>query len=77
MLADRNESAMEVGREALKMAEQLGLDRIRAHALNNIGGARVAAGDLGGIEDLEESVALATRLNSIVDMLRAITIWAR
>ncbi len=70
MLADRNDSAIQMGREALKMAEQLGLDDIRAHALNNIGGARVAAGDPGGIEDLEESVALATRLNSITDMIR-------
>jgi tetratricopeptide (TPR) repeat protein len=70
MLADRNEDAIQVGREALKMAEQLGLDEIRAHALNNIGGARVAAGDSEGIGDLEESVALATRLNSIYDVIR-------
>jgi class 3 adenylate cyclase len=70
MLADRNESSIQVGREALQMAEQLGLDEIRAHALNNIGGARAAAGDPDGIEDLEESVALATRLNSIADMIR-------
>jgi tetratricopeptide (TPR) repeat protein len=70
MLADRNDSAIEVGREALRMAEQLGLDDIRAHALNNIGTSRVAAGDPGGLEDLEESIALATRLNSVTDMIR-------
>jgi tetratricopeptide (TPR) repeat protein len=70
MLADRNESAIQVGREALQMAEQLGLDDIRAHALNNIGGARAAAGDPDGTQDLEESIALATRLNSVADMIR-------
>ena len=70
MLADRNDSALQVGRQALKMAEQLGLDDIRAHALNNIGGARMAAGDPDGTEDLEESIALATRLSSISDMIR-------
>ena len=36
MLADRNESAIEVGREALSMAEELGLDLVRAKALNNV-----------------------------------------
>jgi class 3 adenylate cyclase len=70
MLADRNDSAIEVGREAVGMAEQLGLDDIRAHALNNIGAARVAAGDPGGIDDLRESIEVATRLNSVVDLIR-------
>jgi class 3 adenylate cyclase/tetratricopeptide (TPR) repeat protein len=70
MLADRNESAIEVGRQALKMAQQLGLEDIRAHALNNIGAARVAAGDAGGIGDLEESIEVATRLNSVADQIR-------
>jgi tetratricopeptide (TPR) repeat protein len=70
MLADRNDSAIEAGREALRMAEQLGLDQIRAHALNNIGSARVAAGDPGGLEDIHESIAIATPLNSVADMIR-------
>jgi hypothetical protein len=71
MLADRNESAIEVGREALEMAEQLGLDELRAGALNNIGSARVPLGDPGGIDDLEQSIALSTRLNSINELVRA------
>jgi hypothetical protein len=70
MLADRNDSAIEVGREAVRMAEQLGLDDIRAHALNNIGAARVAAGDAGGIDDLRESIEIATRLDSVADRIR-------
>jgi hypothetical protein len=70
MLADQNERAIEFGREALRMAEELGLDDVRAHALNNIGSARAFAGDPGGIADLEESIALGSRLNSITDVIR-------
>ena len=70
MLADRNDTAIETGREALRMAEQLGRDDIRARVLNNIGAARVASGDPGGIDDLDECIALATRLNFAVEMVR-------
>jgi tetratricopeptide (TPR) repeat protein len=70
MLADRNEDSIKTGREALRMAEQLGLDDIRARALNNIGCARVAAGDPAGIDDLDESIAVATRLNDAAEMRR-------
>jgi len=70
MLADLNDSAIEVGREAVRMAEQLGLDDIRAHALNNIGTARANAGDPGGFAELEESIALASRLNLTADLIR-------
>jgi tetratricopeptide (TPR) repeat protein len=70
MLGARNESAIEIGRQALAMAEQLGLDQIRAHALNNVGSSRVAAGDPAGLEDIRESIAIATRLNSVTDMIR-------
>lgn len=47
------------------MAEELGGDNhLRAHALNNIGVARISTGDLAGLAELEESVALAERVNS-------------
>jgi tetratricopeptide (TPR) repeat protein len=70
MLADRNESAIEAGREALRMAEQLGLDDIRARVLNNIGSARVPSGDPAGIDDLDQSIAIATKLNLATDIVR-------
>jgi class 3 adenylate cyclase/tetratricopeptide (TPR) repeat protein len=60
MLAGRNDDAIRVGREALAMAVELGLDDIRAHALNNIGSARVHAGDANGMADLEQSIEIAT-----------------
>jgi tetratricopeptide (TPR) repeat protein len=70
MLADRNEDAIKTGREALRMAEQLGLDDIRARVLNNIGVGRVNAGDPDGLADLDESIAVATRLNLAADIRR-------
>jgi class 3 adenylate cyclase/tetratricopeptide (TPR) repeat protein len=72
MLGDRNEEAIATGREALRMAEELSLDDIRARVLNNIGGARVASGDPeGGLRDLDESLELATRLNIADEIVRA------
>jgi class 3 adenylate cyclase/tetratricopeptide (TPR) repeat protein len=64
MLAGEKEDAIRLGREALEMAVELGIDELRAHTLNNIGAARVAKGDTGGIEDLEQSLAIAVAANS-------------
>jgi hypothetical protein len=70
MLAGRNDEAIEVGREALAMGDSLGLADIRAHALNNIGTARTAAGDPGGLSDLEASIATAEEANAQRDVAR-------
>jgi hypothetical protein len=47
------------------MAEELGLDELRSHALNNIGISRTQLGDQGGFEDLERSAEIADTLNSV------------
>jgi class 3 adenylate cyclase/tetratricopeptide (TPR) repeat protein len=64
-LAGENEEAIRSGREALAMGDELRIDPIRSHALNNMGFAKVAIGDAGGIDDLEHSVAIAVEANSI------------
>jgi class 3 adenylate cyclase/tetratricopeptide (TPR) repeat protein len=64
MLGGRDQEAIAVGRQALAMAEELGLDVIRAHALNNIGAARSNMGDREGLEDLERSIEISTAANS-------------
>jgi tetratricopeptide (TPR) repeat protein len=46
------------------MAEDLGLDEVRAHALTNIGFARAGRADAEGIDDLEHSLAIALAQNS-------------
>ncbi|HSP73394.1 MAG TPA: AAA family ATPase, partial [Gaiellaceae bacterium] len=71
MLAGESEEAIRLGREALAMAEQLGLDEVRAAALNNIGSARSHLGDRGARADAEAAVELAERSQSIFEFCRA------
>jgi class 3 adenylate cyclase/tetratricopeptide (TPR) repeat protein len=57
-LMSRGEEAVEVGRDALGIAEKLGLGEVKGMALNSIGVARVLMGDFEGLSDLEESLGL-------------------
>lgn len=63
-LAEESEEAIRVGREALAMAEALGLDEIRAHALDNIAIGKFHLGDLTSIDDLEQSIEIALAARS-------------
>jgi tetratricopeptide (TPR) repeat protein len=62
-----NAAGLPGAREALAMAEQLGAQDVRAHALNSIGLAKRGLGsDEGdGYDDLRESIAIYEKLNSI------------
>jgi tetratricopeptide (TPR) repeat protein len=72
MLASDSAEAIRLGREALAMAEQLGLDGLRAHALITVGASRVDSGDLeGGISDLEEGLAIAVKASAPTAIFRA------
>jgi class 3 adenylate cyclase/tetratricopeptide (TPR) repeat protein len=70
MLADETGEAIRTGREALEMAEALGLDELVPGALINIGSARSNAGDDGGIAELERAVEIASATNN-PDLARA------
>jgi class 3 adenylate cyclase/tetratricopeptide (TPR) repeat protein len=72
MLAGKDAEAIRLGREALAMAEPLNLGELRAHALNNIGVARIHSGDPGGLADLEQSVALAEQANAPGELCRSL-----
>src|SRR6266508_2100565 len=63
MLRGHHREAIRVGREALGMAQRLGLEDLRAHALNSIGTSRTLLGDTGGIDDIERSLAIALENN--------------
>jgi class 3 adenylate cyclase/predicted ATPase len=71
MLAGHIDSALELGQEALALAEQLGLDDLRLRTLNTVGVARGDMGDPAGLQQLEEVIQLATRLNSPAELTRA------
>jgi len=73
MLAGRPTDAIRVGREALAMAERLGLDAVRADALVSIGASRCFSGDAAGIEDLEQGDAAAVQCNAPSVLCRAKT----
>ena len=47
------------------MAEELGLEELQAHALDNIGISRLGKGDERGFDDLERSIAIADSINSV------------
>ncbi len=64
MIELRPDEALRLGREALEMADALGLDEIRSHALNNIGTTRFLLGDERGVDDLAESLRIALARNS-------------
>jgi predicted ATPase len=65
MLDADDEEAIRVGREALDMAERLGLDELRANILTTIGTA-LSNSELGaGDEMLREAIALGAALNSV------------
>jgi tetratricopeptide (TPR) repeat protein len=64
-IGDENEEAIKIGLEALDMADDLGIEDVRAHALDSVGRARVRIGDHGGLADLEASIAIAVAVNSL------------
>jgi tetratricopeptide (TPR) repeat protein len=71
MLADETDEAVRTGREALAMAEALGLTDLVPGALINIGSARGNAGDTeGGNADLERAIEIAKATNN-PDLARA------
>jgi class 3 adenylate cyclase len=57
MLADEFDA--QIAQEALELAEQLGLDEVRAHVLITAGMGRHLAGDPGGKADIERGLELA------------------
>ena len=69
-LCGLHEDAMPVARDALAMADELGLGEIRANTLNTLGMARVSMGDVDGLDDLEQSLRLAQEHSSPVEISR-------
>ncbi len=65
-IAGEIEHGLRVGREAYAMAEELGLDELRAHALATIGMAKLDLDDSSGIEDMERAFAIAVSIDSPV-----------
>ena len=63
-IAERNAEAIRVGKQALVMAEALGLEDVRAHALDSIAVAKFNSGDLTSLSDLERCIEIAVAARS-------------
>lgn len=71
LLAGNYDRAVAVSTESLRLAEELGLDDIRARNLNTLGLARVDRGDKRGFDELEQAVALARTVRSPEEAIAA------
>ena len=69
MLAGRLD--LDLGAEALELAESLGLDALRAEILTTIGTARALSGDKAGTEVIRQGLDLALEGNLLVAAQRA------
>jgi class 3 adenylate cyclase/tetratricopeptide (TPR) repeat protein len=63
-IAGEYDEAIPAATEALAIAEQLGLDGVRIHALITLGTDRFELGESAGFEDLEECIEIALEAGS-------------
>jgi class 3 adenylate cyclase/tetratricopeptide (TPR) repeat protein len=70
-LAGRVDAALELGLEAVAMAEALGLDDLRLRALGTVATSRGDMGDTTAFADMDELIELCSRRNEIAELLRA------
>jgi tetratricopeptide (TPR) repeat protein len=66
-LGGDREGALIAGQEALELATELGIDEIRAHALNSLAIARHSMGESGALDDLRESIRISEAAGYPVD----------
>jgi DNA-binding CsgD family transcriptional regulator/tetratricopeptide (TPR) repeat protein len=71
MLLSESRAAIEVGRQAVAMAERLGVEDVAIHALNTVGTALDCAGEDTGIDLLRESLNRARAAGLDYDVARA------
>jgi tetratricopeptide (TPR) repeat protein len=64
VLAADYEHSIALAREASAIADELDLGQIKVECMNTIGVARSSSGDIGGLEDIERSMAMAGPTNA-------------
>ncbi len=71
MIREDNQEAIMWGRKALELAAALNEPEVEAHALNNIGCARMAEGDVSGEADLKRSLEISLQHDYVEHAIRA------
>ena len=64
MVRSDYEPAVDIGMKALRMAEQLGIEELRAHVLNNVAGSRWGLGDEAALDQMQEAIEIAQAANA-------------
>jgi class 3 adenylate cyclase/tetratricopeptide (TPR) repeat protein len=82
MLADEREQSIRLGEEAFAMAEQLGLDEVKANALISLGSSKIALGDTRGLDDIARGADIARAANLTFEATRGLgnlasLLWVR
>jgi tetratricopeptide (TPR) repeat protein len=82
MLADEREQSIRLGEEAVAMADELGLDEVKANALISLGSSKVALGDKRGLDDIARGADIARAANLTFEANRgsgnlASLLWVR
>jgi class 3 adenylate cyclase len=70
MVAGRMDAALDLGLQALAMAEELELGDLRLRVLNTVGVAHGVLGDPAGLAELGEVIELASQSNAVLELLR-------
>ncbi len=73
VFANRTDEGREVSTEALRLAEELGLDELRASVLNTMAVAMTFDGDLDGADVLYDQVLALDAPTAVVEVARALT----
>nr|WP_297772798.1 AAA family ATPase [uncultured Roseovarius sp.] len=73
MLQDNMDEALQWARKALEIADQVGDEETRAHALNTAGSAALFRGDTQGEADLRESLEIARQHGFHIEAARVYT----
>jgi class 3 adenylate cyclase/tetratricopeptide (TPR) repeat protein len=72
MLASDYEQSISFGRQALAMAEQLGLEQLRSASLSDVGTSRASTGEVQeGLAELYEATEIAAAANAPYELVRA------
>jgi hypothetical protein len=70
-IAGETETAIDLARKTFALADALGHDELASHALGTLGMARMRAGELEGLAELERSVELADRSNAPDEIIKS------
>jgi DNA-binding SARP family transcriptional activator len=71
MLASEHEEAILLAREALPLTEELGATELRIRALDVLGASRTELGEVEGLDQLRQAIALARANNAFPQLLTA------